>query len=163
MVLTVTAHSRLEARWKTTPLVRFGKGQWLRATYVADGEANEIVLLKTAVATDEELGRKLKQARVASEGYTFRQKEKYKGVLRESIDDVSDRLDHLRAEARDAEGVDRGRILARISAIRYRRVTLTEMLAEVTAATAAEWSAVKGEVGAAVADLEKLIGVPNGD
>jgi hypothetical protein len=157
MTFAVPAGSRLEAGGKPATLARFKEGQRVRVTYAEKGGTNEVILLKPAVTTDEELGREVRQALSAAKDYTFQQKEKYEAELQEVIADVDDRIDHLEAEAKDVGAEARQRLQARIADLKQKRANLYDRLGGVKSATADAWSDVRSGVNAAAADLERAL------
>jgi Cu/Ag efflux protein CusF len=158
VVVAVTAASRLEAAGKPVTLDQFKNGQRVRVTYAARDGVNEIVRLKPAVTTDEELGREVKQALAAARSYTFEQKDKYEARLRDVADDIDDRIDRLEVEAKDAGAEAKAKLRTRIDDLKKRRGALNGRLAKVQSATADAWDDIKAGVGAAVYDLEKTLG-----
>ncbi len=158
VTLAVTAASRLEVGGKPATVAQFKDGQRVRATYAEKGGTKEVVLLKPAVTSDEQLGKEVKQALGAAKSYTFQQKDKYEAELREVADNVDDRIDLLEVEAKDAGAEAKAKIQARIAELRKRRGALEDRLSKVKSATADAWDDVKAGVGAAAADLEKALG-----
>lgn len=158
VTLAAAAASRLEVGGKPATLDQFKDGQRVRATYAEKGGTKEIVLLKPAVTTDEQLGKEVKQALAAAKSYTFQQKDKYEAELREAADGVDDRIDQLEADAKDAGAEAKKKIQARIAELRKRRGALNDRLSKVGAATADAWDEFKAGVGDAGSELEKAIG-----
>lgn len=160
VTLTASPDARLEIGGKPAELVAFDKGQWVRATYTADGTTNEVVRLRPALVTDEELVREVRRVRSATTGYTFRQKGAYEERWRELADGVDDRIARLLAEAKGAGREAKATIRVRVAALRYRRAELVERLSDVGSATADTWGEVKSETGAAAGELQRILGVP---
>lgn len=157
VTLAVGPGSRIEVGGKPARLDQFKEGQRVRATYTVRDGRNEVVALRPAVATDEQLGREIRQALAAAKSYTFAQKDKYADELRDATDDVDDRIDHLEAEAKDAGAEAKAKIQARIADLRKRRGALAERLSKVQSATGDAWDDVKAGAGAALSDLEKAL------
>jgi hypothetical protein len=157
VTLAVTPESRLEVGGKPAELARIKEGQRVRVEYTEKGGTKEVVRLKPAVVTDEDLGREVRQALAAAKEYTFQQKDKYAAELREVVADLDDRIDDLEARAKDAGATARVQIRARLEDLRQKRSTLDGRLAKVQSATADAWEDVKAGVGAAAADLQKAL------
>lgn len=157
VTLAVGPGARVEVGGKPAGLDQFKEGQRVRATYTARDGRNEVVALKPAVATDEQLGREIRQALAAAKSYTFAQKDKYAAELRDAADDVDDRIDQLEAEAKDAGAEAKAKIQTRIADLRKRRGDLAERLAKVQSATGDAWDDIKTGAGAALSDLEKAL------
>ncbi|AWM37088.1 hypothetical protein C1280_08660 [Gemmata obscuriglobus] len=157
VTLAVGTGARVEVGGKPAGLDQLKKGQRVRATYVPRDGRNEVVALRPAVATDEQLGREIRQALAAAKSYTFAQKDKYAAELRDAADDVDDRIDQLEAEAKDAGAEAKAKVQARIADLRKRRGVITDRLSKVQSATGDAWEDVKAGAGAALSDLEKAL------
>jgi hypothetical protein len=158
VTLAVTAGSQLKSGGKLATLARFNVGQRVRATYAEKNGVNEIVVLKPAVTTDEQLRKEINQALTTAKQYTFQQKDKYEAKLHETLNDVDDRIDHLEAEAKTAGTEAKARIRTHIAELKKHRTVLGERLEKAKSATADAWDNIKAGVGAAGTDLQKSLG-----
>jgi hypothetical protein len=155
VTLAVTDASRLEVGGKPATVAQLKEGQRVRVSYT--DKTNQVVSLKPAVTTEEDLRREVKQALGAARDYTFRQKDKYEARLRGTAEDVQDRIDYLEARAKDAGAEAKERIRERIAELRKKKGVLNDKLDRVGSATADAWEDVKSGVGAAADDLQKAL------
>lgn len=157
VTLAVTDASQLRVGAKGATVGDVKQGQRVRVTYTLRAGMKEIVVLRPAVTTTADLQRELKRALDATKTYTFQQKEWCEAELREVVSNLGDRIDHLRAEAKDAKADVRQRAEAEIARLEKQRDALNDRLATIRSATAETWEDVRGLVGKAVKDLEETL------
>lgn len=157
VTLAVTDASQLQIGTKDATVGDIKQGQRVRATYTLRAGMKEVVALRPAVTTTADLRREVTRALGAAKKYTFQQKDRYEAELREVLNNTDDRIDHLRAEAKDAKADVRQRAEAEIARLKKQRDSLNDRLATVRPATAETWDEVRSGIGKAAVELGEVL------
>ncbi len=157
LTLMTDGQSKLTMKGEKTTLDEFRLGQRVRATYTKKGDINRVIALRTAVTTEADLGREVREALKAVGEYTHTQKEKYEEKMREVIDDVDDRIDDLEAQAKEASGEAREKLKGQIDTLKAKKNELQKRLDKAKPAAADAWDEFKSGVSAAAEDLGKAL------
>jgi ElaB/YqjD/DUF883 family membrane-anchored ribosome-binding protein len=157
LTLAVDARTRLAIGGKAVPLEQFLPGQRVRATYEKTGGIDRLISMRTAVPTEADLSRDIREALRTARGYTAAQKDKYEDKMREVIDDVDDRIDDLQAQARNAAAEARPAIEGQIKNLKQKRDEFERRLDRAKPAAADAWEDLKTGVGAAADDLQNAL------
>jgi hypothetical protein len=103
----------------------------------------------------EEVQRELRNALDAVKGYTYQQKQEYQKRLEPVLQDLDERIDHLKEQAKGASKEARKWYPQALQELRRERRIVREQLAKAEAAAPGAWEDIKAGVGAAWNDLRQ--------
>jgi Cu/Ag efflux protein CusF/archaellum component FlaC len=153
--LNLDSHSHLTHHRQPAKLSEFQEGNRVRATYEPAKGKNRLLSLRDAPVTAEEVQQELRNALDAVKNYTYQQKQEYQKRLEPVLQDLDERIDHLKEQAKGASKEARKWYAQSLQELRRERRTVREQLAKVQAAAPAAWDEIKAGVGAAWTDLRQ--------
>ena len=157
IMLKCTKSSQFMLDGNSATLAAFKKGQRVRATYEKVGDENRVIAMRTAVPTSADLSREITETLKTARAYGHDKKAVYEQKMREVVNDVDDRIDDLRAQAKTASADAKDELNDRVAKLVRERAKFSNRLDRAKPAAKDAWDSFKTGVGEAGDDLQRAL------
>lgn len=151
--LTVTPRTRLEVDGKPVTLKQFREGQRVRAWINRDAGRDNLVRLTASAASADDVARNAKETLQSIRQYTYENKDEYAAKLRNTLDDLDDRVDELHDRAARAGAEARKELGPELEQLKEKRQAVARRLEKVDSASEAAWTEVRDGLNQAADDF----------